>query len=183
MIIMGLDMYLIGLHAPADAENPADHYNSSEYFNFRLASMSDKPITINGKRVVDTTNGKYADLGYWRKHPDLHGFIIKTFSNFTDGADNGELIPLDAHQIHQILDAVENASLPTTTGFFFRQAWRRGLRGAEGAGPGHLHQGAGVAVQRGQAGLPQDHLLHALLLGHDRRAKGEATLQATAEAK
>lgn len=55
------------------------------------------------------------ELGYWRKHPNLHGYIVRTFA----GADDCRPIPLDAAGIRRILAAVEAGGLPPTQGFYF----------------------------------------------------------------
>lgn len=55
-------------------------------------------------------------LAYWRKHPDLHGFIVQTFAR---GQDDCEEIGLDASDLQRIIDAVQRRQLPHTTGFFF----------------------------------------------------------------
>jgi hypothetical protein len=60
--------------------------------------------------------GELIDLGYWRKHPNLHGYIVQIFA---DGVDECQEIPLDAEQIRQIMRAVKDKALPHTTGFFF----------------------------------------------------------------
>jgi hypothetical protein len=59
------------------------------------------------------------ELGYWRKHPNLHGFIVQTFA---DGADECQDIELDAACIATIIKAVEDKALPHTEGFFFGQS-------------------------------------------------------------
>jgi hypothetical protein len=56
------------------------------------------------------------ELGYWRKHPDLHGFIVGTFAS---GVDECQKIPLTTEDIALVLAAVTKDILPTTTGFFF----------------------------------------------------------------
>ncbi len=60
--------------------------------------------------------GDDKEIAYWRKHPDLHGYIVKTFA---DGEDDCQPIPLDAEKIGYIMEAVESNTLPKTTGFFF----------------------------------------------------------------
>jgi hypothetical protein len=55
-------------------------------------------------------------LGYWRKHPNLHGYIVQTFA---EGKDECQDIDLSAENIEQIIKAVEDGILPPTTGFFF----------------------------------------------------------------
>ena len=56
------------------------------------------------------------ELGYWRKHPNLHGYIVE---NFADGIDNCQSIYLDQDALTNILEAVEANDLPHTIGFFF----------------------------------------------------------------
>ena len=56
------------------------------------------------------------ELAYWRKHPDLHGYIVQ---NFNDGFDDCSPIDLDADRLRQIAAAVRARRLPHTTGFFF----------------------------------------------------------------
>jgi hypothetical protein len=87
---MGLDMYLIGekFYLP-DAANGEDGYD------LRTKTLS---------------------LGYWRKHPNLHGYIVNTFA---DGIDECQQIDLSAADIQKILAAVEADDLPHTEGFFF----------------------------------------------------------------
>lgn len=55
-------------------------------------------------------------LAQWRKHPNLHGYIVRTYAA---GVDECQRIALDANQIEAILAASEADQLPTTTGFFF----------------------------------------------------------------
>ncbi len=55
-------------------------------------------------------------LAYWRKHPNLHGYIVKTFA---DGVDECQRIPLTVEQIDQTIAAVRANALPHTDGFFF----------------------------------------------------------------
>lgn len=59
---------------------------------------------------------KELELGYWRKHPNLHGFIVKTFGG---DVDDCQQIDLAANDIDRIIRAIRNNELPHTTGFFF----------------------------------------------------------------
>ena len=88
---MGLDMYLYG--------------RKSTYF-------SGSSETVDGKQVTAIE----VDLGYWRKHPNLHGFIVDTFA---DGVDECQRIPLDSEDIEKIIHAINEKNLPYTEGFFF----------------------------------------------------------------
>jgi hypothetical protein len=92
---MGLDMYLYGSKFFwTDWKTPADNR------------------TEDGIEIRDLS----VNLGYWRKHPNLHGYIVKTFA---DGLDECQEIPLDVEQLKTIVGAVKEKRLPPTTGFFF----------------------------------------------------------------
>jgi len=86
---MGLDMYLFGEVFFSEARN-------------------------RGER-----RGEYYNLGYWRKHPNLHGYIVKTFA---DGEDDCQRIYFSAANIRQILAAIKAKELPVTEGFFFGES-------------------------------------------------------------
>ena len=90
---MGLDMYLKG-----------------KTYNFR------QPPEMEGSFEVE---GKILKLGYWRKHPNLHGYIVQTFA---DGVDECQPIPLNKEGMEKIIEAINNNELPPTEGFFFGQS-------------------------------------------------------------
>lgn len=95
---MGLDMYLTGeKYLPQDWQNP------------------DNNKTEDGLRIKSIR----LELGYWRKHPDLHGFIVQ---NFADGEDICQPIDLDSDDIVTIIKAIKHDCLPKTTGFFFGES-------------------------------------------------------------
>lgn len=95
---MGLDMYLTGeKYLLTDHENP-DNNRTEDGFPLK---------------------GKLLRLGYWRKHPNLHGFIVNTFA---DGEDTCQQIVLTADDIERIIEAVTRDDLPHTEGFFFGQS-------------------------------------------------------------
>lgn len=84
---MGLDMYLTG-----------ERYFSQDKYR--------EPGLI----------GERYQLGYWRKHPNLHGHIVQEFA---DGEDDCHEISLTQEDLLAIIEAIENNRLPITTGFFF----------------------------------------------------------------
>jgi hypothetical protein len=92
---MGLDMYLEGeKYLWIDWKNPQNNPREDGY----------------------EIRSKTLRLGYWRKHPDLHGYIVNTFAG---GVDNCAQIDLDEAAIEKIIDAVARDDLPHTEGFFF----------------------------------------------------------------
>lgn len=62
---------------------------------------------------------KRLELGYWRKHPNLHGFIVETFAK---GKDDCKEIYLAEEDIEKIIQATKEQSLPQTSGFFFGES-------------------------------------------------------------
>jgi hypothetical protein len=92
---MGLDMFLEG--------------RKWRWSNFREPEQN--PME-DGFQVKETV----LELGYWRKHPNLHGYIVRTFAG---GVDECQSIQLTSEAIDRIIDAVEKNKLPETSGFFF----------------------------------------------------------------
>lgn len=56
------------------------------------------------------------ELGYWRKHPDLHGYIVETFAG---GVDECQEIAIERGSLDDLIKAVTERDLPHTDGFFF----------------------------------------------------------------
>ena len=63
--------------------------------------------------------GETLALGYWRKHPNLHGYIVNTFA---EGIDDCKEIWLNEEMIQKIIDAIRHKELPQTEGFFFGES-------------------------------------------------------------
>ena len=92
---MGLDMYMTGRK-----------YVGGSF-------QQDEPKCFQDGFPVETME---LELGYWRKHRKLHGYIVNTFAN---GVDECQEIPLEAPDLRNIAKAVREKNLPYTTGDFF----------------------------------------------------------------
>ena len=92
---MGLDMYLTG-----------EKFTLSDWDNPENIEM------VDGFRLKN----RELDLGSWRKHPDLHGFIVQTFAG---GQDTCQRIQLTIPNLEEIISAIQDDKLPPTEGFFF----------------------------------------------------------------
>lgn len=68
------------------------------------------------KRINVNPDPVDEEIGYWRKQPNLHGFIANEFSG---GSTNVEEIHLNQDKLEKIIKAVEGDVLPETQGFFF----------------------------------------------------------------
>ena len=96
---MGLDMYLKGKKF--------------------LRTNWDKPKE-NQKEDGFPLKEKILDLGYWRKHPNLHGYIVQNYAE--DGQDDCKEIPLNKKALEKINSAIKHKKLPETQGFFFGES-------------------------------------------------------------
>lgn len=92
---MGLDMYLTG-----------------EKYLYNDWEQPDNNLQHDGYRVQTVK----LELGYWRKHPNLHGYIVREFGG---GVDNCQPISLTEKCLQRVITAVERGDLPATNGFFF----------------------------------------------------------------
>ena len=61
-------------------------------------------------------SGDDLELAYWRKHPNLHGYIVRQFAG---GVDKCQNIPLTATDLLDIIEASRSRQLRHTEGFFF----------------------------------------------------------------
>lgn len=84
------------------------------YLNGRLFFYTDRE-KVEGFEVAS----KELELGYWRKHPDLHGYIVNTFAK---GEDKCQKIELDVDDLFNIIEAIKLKKLPKTSGFFFGES-------------------------------------------------------------
>ena len=115
---MGLDMY-------AYVANKKGQYN--EYYE---TAEFDK--TVN--EFVSKTVTKPHELAYWRKHPNLHGWMEKlwlrkngystnTDDQFIEGKEppsfNGIELELTWDDLDELESAIRHGKLPDTQGFFF----------------------------------------------------------------
>jgi hypothetical protein len=100
------------------------------YFTFEHPNSKAEPLPI--ERTV-------YKLGYWRKHPNLHGYIVQTFAG---GVDECQEIHLGTEELCNIIKAVEEDRLPHTDGFFF---------GASAANPERFVEKYGCTLEEAQA--------------------------------
>ena len=108
---MGLDMYAyVGTQGQHDA-----FYEGAEW---------DKDLG----EMVNPTVSKPRELAYWRKHPNLHGWMehlwIQKTNAQTDRDDrfsafNGIELELTWEDIERLEQAILASGLPHTQGFFF----------------------------------------------------------------
>ena len=99
---MGLDMYA---YVAAKAGEMNEYYDS-----YDLAESS--PLLPKPP--------KPREIAYWRKHPNLHGWMFNLWqSKGNEGDFNGDELELTWEDIEQLELDVRSKNLPGTTGFFF----------------------------------------------------------------
>ena len=73
------------------------------------------------KQFVNKTVSQPREIAYWRKHPNLHGWMEKLAEQKKLDYDsfNGVEMELTAEDLDELERAVTHNKLPSTSGFFF----------------------------------------------------------------
>ena len=73
------------------------------------------------KSEVDFGECVAGEIFYWRKHPDLHGWMEKLYRSKGGSAEDFNLVGvvLTLEDLDRLEDDVSNRNLPETEGFFF----------------------------------------------------------------
>lgn len=101
---MGLDMYA---YVAAKEGQQREYYETSE-FNEETRDYG------------SATVAKPREIAYWRKHPNLHGWMRQLWeAKGNTGEFNGDELELTWDDIEQLEAAIKNKELPGTSGFFF----------------------------------------------------------------
>jgi hypothetical protein len=102
---MGLDMYA---YVAAKAGEMNAHYESYSHDLAETSSLLPRPP-------------KPREIAYWRKHPNLHGWMerLAEQKNLDYDSFNGVELELTWEDIEQLERDIRNKKLPGTAGFFF----------------------------------------------------------------
>jgi hypothetical protein len=99
---MGLDMYA---YVASKAGQQDEYYETGNY--------------VDGE-FVNTTLTKPRELAYWRKHPNLHGWMNRLWESRGNSGDfNGDELELTWQDLDELERTVTHGQLPSTGGFFF----------------------------------------------------------------
>ncbi len=71
-----------------------------------------------------TKNFEDTELHYWRKHPNLHGWMESLYYEKGGEADSFNCVPvvLDNEDLDVLEEDIKSGNLPDTAGFFFGQS-------------------------------------------------------------
>ena len=96
-----------------------DQYANAHKGEGKFATTTWK-LADGGERVETHADMEWEDsmeLAYWRKHPNLQGFMEEKWCG--EGEFNCVDIELDLKDIDELEEAVKGSDLPDTGGFFF----------------------------------------------------------------
>ena len=101
---MGLDMYAyVAAKARAYGE-----FHEGAHWDKEKGAMVNPSVT------------EPREIAYWRKHPNLHGWMHRLWESRGNSGDfNGDELELTWDDLEQLEQDIRNKNLPGTTGFFF----------------------------------------------------------------
>jgi len=78
----------------------------------------------DGEIDYGNTIVKTEEVAYWRKHPDLHGWMQKLYEEKggEDKSFNGDVVVLTLADLDRLEDDILGENLPKTSGFFFGES-------------------------------------------------------------
>ena len=84
----------------------------------------------NGEINYELQNVEIKEIAYWRKHPDLHGWMQKLYEEKggEDKSFNGDVVVLTIADLDRLEDDILGENLPKTTGFFFGESGGMSLK-------------------------------------------------------
>jgi hypothetical protein len=102
---MGLDMYA---YVAAKAGQNQEYWDTAEFDE-------------QTKEYVSKVS-KPREIAYWRKHPNLHGWMHQLWESKGNSGDfNGDELELSREDLDALEQDVIEGTLPGTSGFFFGQ--------------------------------------------------------------
>ena len=102
------------------------------------------PDTLTSE--VDFKVENSAEIHYWRKHPDLHGWMEQLYRRKGGKAEMFNCVPvvLTVEDLAELEKAIGSFELPETTGFFFGKS-----NGSEAVDDRHFIKIARQAIKAG----------------------------------
>ena len=116
---MGLDMHVYRMKF-----TPTEEVD----FNDEIYGKDQDGEIDYGNSIVKTE-----EVAYWRKHPDLHGWMQKLYEEKggEDKSFNGDPVVLTLADLDRLEDDILGGNLPKTTGFFFGESGEISLKDLE----------------------------------------------------
>jgi len=120
---MGLDMYAFAVKAPGCHE----HDDCLKLRSMALRCTGEEEsvdVDVDSEAWWDEDDESSMQIAYWRKHPNLHGWMEKLYraKGGEDETFNGVTVKVTLADLIVLEADVEANALPHTVGFFFGQS-------------------------------------------------------------
>jgi hypothetical protein len=88
---------------------------------------------VNGVIDYEIINVELQEIAYWRKHPDLHGWMENLYreKGGREQSFNGDLMVLTLKDLDRLEEDILRKNLPKTSGFFFGESGEISLKDLE----------------------------------------------------
>jgi len=95
-------------------------------FAYRTSVKFSKPVDFQDEIKMLSENGEdaYTEIAYWRKHPNLHGWMEDLYYKKGGIKESFNCVPveLDLEDLVNLEIAIKEKMLPHTSGFFFGES-------------------------------------------------------------
>lgn len=88
-----------------------------DMYAYKTKGLIDKPTDFSEQNLATE------EIHYWRKHPNLHGWMEQLYYDKGGQKDSFNCVPVELVEgdLLELKYAIENDELPQTGGFFFGQ--------------------------------------------------------------
>jgi hypothetical protein len=88
---------------------------------------------VNGVIDYEIINVELQEIAYWRKHPDLHGWMENLYreKGGMEKSFNGDPVVLTLKDLDRLEEDILRKNLPKTSGFFFGESGEISLKDLE----------------------------------------------------
>ncbi len=95
-----------------------------DMYAYRTSVQISKPVDFQEEVYGDNIQGEKQDLHYWRKHPDLHGWMEKLYYQKGGQAESFNCSPVELtlDDLYILEADINYSKLPGTEGFFFGES-------------------------------------------------------------
>ena len=98
----------------------------TKYKPTKEVDFSDEIFSKDDRGIIDyeTPAVEAKEIAYWRKHPDLHGWMESLYreKGGSEKSFNGDLLVLTLEDLDRLEEDILRKNLPKTSGFFFGQS-------------------------------------------------------------
>jgi hypothetical protein len=110
-----------GLHQPSNQVRRSTMEKTMGLDMYALSVRGNKPTKPVNFKLDEEGSDNVQRFHYWRKHPDLHGWMEALYYRKGGKAEcfNCEPVQIDLNDLDELEAAIKAKTLPDTSGFFF----------------------------------------------------------------